>query len=68
MRFLTFLLAVRFLEVWRRGKYLVIDVGIGSVIAHLGMSGSLRIVNPGELVRTHDHLDIEFFQGNRFAL
>ena len=58
-----FLVGSKVLEVWRRGKYLVIDVGIGSLIAHLGMSGSLRIVNPGELVRTHDHLDIEFSRG-----
>ena len=58
-----FLVGSKVLEVWRRGKYLVIDVGIGSLIAHLGMSGSLRIVDPGESVRNHDHLDIEFSRG-----
>ena len=28
----------------RRAKYLLLDVGSGTVIMHLGMSGSLRLV------------------------
>ena len=31
-------------SVTRRGKYLVLGTSAGSVIMHLGMSGSLRIV------------------------
>ena len=58
-----FLIGKKISKVWRRGKYLIMNVGTGSMIAHLGMSGSLRIVDAGEAVRIHDHLDIEFSSG-----
>ena len=58
-----FLVGKEISKVWRRGKYLVMNVGTGSMIAHLGMSGSLKIVESGEVVRIHDHLDIEFSSG-----
>lgn len=44
----------------RRGKYLLFDFGQGHLLVHLGMSGSLRIVDHDEPVRTHDHVDIDF--------
>jgi len=44
----------------RRGKYLLLDFGTGSVLWHLGMSGSLRIVKPSEPPQRHDHVDITF--------
>lgn len=44
----------------RRGKYLLFDFKDGYLLAHLGMSGSLRIVKPGELPAKHDHVDIVF--------
>ncbi|THF63794.1 bifunctional DNA-formamidopyrimidine glycosylase/DNA-(apurinic or apyrimidinic site) lyase [Pseudothauera nasutitermitis] len=44
----------------RRAKYLLLDFGHGSVIVHLGMSGSLRVV-PAELpAERHDHIDLVF--------
>ncbi|EXJ10444.1 bifunctional DNA-formamidopyrimidine glycosylase/DNA-(apurinic or apyrimidinic site) lyase [Nitrincola nitratireducens] len=43
--------------VFRRGKYLLIDVGQGVILIHLGMSGSLRIVEQGTPVAKHDHAD-----------
>lgn len=46
------------LELGRRGKYLLFRFAAGSLIVHLGMSGSLRLVQEGEEVRRHDHLDI----------
>ena len=58
-----FLVGKKISKVWRRGKYLILNVGTGAMIAHLGMSGSLRIVDPGEAVRIHDHLDIAFSRG-----
>ena len=58
-----FLVGKKISKVWRRGKYLILNVGTGAMIAHLGMSGSLRIVDPDEAVRIHDHLDIEFSRG-----
>jgi len=42
----------------RRAKYLLIRVQSGTLIAHLGMSGSLRLV-PAELpAAKHEHVDI----------
>lgn len=42
----------------RRAKYLLIDFEHGTLIAHLGMSGSLRLVEPGTALKKHDHVDI----------
>lgn len=48
----------RIASVKRRGKYLLLDCGKGSLILHLGMSGSLRIVQPGTHAAKHDHFDL----------
>lgn len=45
-------------EVTRRGKYILIRVKTGTLIIHLGMSGSLRRVKCDEAVQKHDHVDI----------
>ena len=42
----------------RRGKYLLIDCGAGHLIVHLGMSGSLRLVDPCTPPGKHDHVDL----------
>ena len=47
----------------RRGKYLLFGLSTGTLIAHLGMSGSLRLVTEDVLVGAHDHLDIRFDSG-----
>ena len=44
----------------RRGKYLLFECDAGSLIVHLGMSGSLRVIEPGTLPREHDHVDLVF--------
>jgi formamidopyrimidine-DNA glycosylase len=44
----------------RRGKYLLIDFDSGTQLIHLGMSGSLRSVLKGELLRKHDHVEWQF--------
>ncbi|MBA3581140.1 MAG: bifunctional DNA-formamidopyrimidine glycosylase/DNA-(apurinic or apyrimidinic site) lyase [Gammaproteobacteria bacterium] len=41
----------------RRGKYLLINTAVGTLIIHLGMSGSLRIVEPNTPLRKHDHVE-----------
>jgi formamidopyrimidine-DNA glycosylase len=56
------------LDVRRRAKYLLIDVGSektgklkGTVIIHLGMSGSLRVViGKPPLAEKHEHFDLCF--------
>lgn len=45
-------------SVGRRGKYLLINVPEGTAIVHLGMSGSLRICDPEEPLRKHDHIEL----------
>lgn len=44
----------------RRGKYLLMPVDTGTLIMHLGMSGSLRIVSNNAPPNRHDHVDIIF--------
>ncbi len=47
-------------EVERRGKYLLLRMSSGCLIIHLGMSGSLRIVQGSAAPSQHDHLDLAF--------
>ncbi len=42
----------------RRAKYLLFDTRSGSAIMHLGMSGSLRVVNVNTPPQLHDHVDL----------
>ncbi|MEK6806218.1 MAG: bifunctional DNA-formamidopyrimidine glycosylase/DNA-(apurinic or apyrimidinic site) lyase [Pseudomonadota bacterium] len=44
----------------RRGKYLILILdNQGRILIHLGMSGRLFTLKPGQLLKKHDHLDIE---------
>jgi len=47
-------------QVERRGKYILLSTDAGTVILHLGMSGSLRILPPSIPAEKHDHFDIVF--------
>ena len=47
----------------RRGKYLLLDLGDGKVILHMGMTGRLLVLGPGHPVKKHDHLDVELDDG-----
>ncbi len=42
----------------RRAKYLLFRTGAGTLMVHLGMSGSLRVVKPDEPAAFHDHIDL----------
>ncbi len=44
--------------VGRRAKYLLLGLGNGTLILHLGMSGSLRIVPASTPSGKHDHVDL----------
>ena len=50
-------------SVTRRAKYLLINTNIGTLIIHLGMSGSLRILSSNEAVEKHDHFELQFKDG-----
>jgi formamidopyrimidine-DNA glycosylase len=47
-------------QVERRGKYLLLRFGDGTLIVHLGMSGSLRVHEQAPPPARHDHVDIDF--------
>lgn len=47
-------------NVSRRAKYLLLKTEAGTVILHLGMSGSLRIVPVDLPAGKHDHIDVIF--------
>ncbi|WP_287596546.1 bifunctional DNA-formamidopyrimidine glycosylase/DNA-(apurinic or apyrimidinic site) lyase [Thermomonas sp.] len=47
----------------RRAKYLLLDTAAGSILLHLGMSGSLRVLPEDTPVRAHDHVDIALESG-----
>ncbi len=51
-----------FTSVTRRAKYLLLNAQAGTLIIHLGMSGSLRIVDNSVPAQKHDHVDIVFKQ------
>ncbi|MBW3141227.1 bifunctional DNA-formamidopyrimidine glycosylase/DNA-(apurinic or apyrimidinic site) lyase [Ferrimonas balearica] len=51
------------LSVTRRAKYLLVDTEAGVLILHLGMSGSLRVLEPVPEPGKHDHLDLVLDSG-----
>ena len=55
-------------KVERRAKYLLLFCDRGTVILHLGMSGSLRIVPAGTTEQKHDHVDLIFTDGQCLRL
>lgn len=60
----------------RRGKYLLFHTPKGTIMVHLGMSGSLRLVTPDLPLRKHDHvvlslsggLELRYHDPRRFGL
>lgn len=45
-------------DITRRGKYLLLSLPNQTILLHLGMSGSLRIVPDNAPVGKHDHIDL----------
>lgn len=50
-------------SVTRRAKYLLLNCERGTLLLHLGMSGSLRVVDAGTTENKHDHVDLIFTDG-----
>jgi len=55
-------------RVRRRAKYLLLEFETGHLLMHLGMSGSLHIVDPQHDAGKHDHLDLVFDNGQALRL
>ena len=53
----------RVLSLSRRAKYLLLETTGGTALIHLGMSGSMRIVEPDVPPEKHDHFDIVTTRG-----
>ncbi len=63
---LTELTDVPVRSVERRAKYLIINTAPpqeGSILVHLGMSGSLRVVDEETPLKKHDHIDFALSTG-----
>lgn len=55
-------------DVGRRGKYLLLRTTAGTIMLHLGMSGSLRVVPAATPPFVHDHFDIVLDNGRCLRL
>ena len=52
--------------VTRRSKYLLLEIDDGTtLLIHLGMSGSLRVIDPAEDWKKHDHVGITLENGKQ---
>ncbi len=50
----------------RRSKYLLLAIDDGStLLIHLGMSGSLRVIDPADVWKKHDHVGITLGNGKQ---
>jgi formamidopyrimidine-DNA glycosylase len=58
------LAAARIDSLERRGKYLLFGTAAGTLLVHLGMSGSLRYLPAPPAPGTHDHIDVHFDDGS----
>jgi len=57
------LAAARIGSLERRGKYLLFATDAGTLLVHLGMSGSLRYLPSPATPGAHDHIDVHFAEG-----
>jgi formamidopyrimidine-DNA glycosylase len=57
------LAGARIRSVGRRAKYLLVGTDAGTLILHLGMSGSLRILDAASPPLAHDHFDLVLDSG-----
>lgn len=57
------LVGKRLLTLERRSKYLLLRFPKGTLIIHLGMSGSLRVLSHPRAPEKHEHFDISFDSG-----
>jgi len=52
----------------RRAKYLLLRFISGTLLLHLGMSGTIRVIDKTTPVAKHDHFDLVFINGTVLRL
>jgi formamidopyrimidine-DNA glycosylase len=52
----------------RRAKYMLWQFETGSVVMHLGMSGTMRVVDADTPLKKHDHFEVIFNDGKALRL
>lgn len=57
------IIGITFSSIQRRAKYLLLKSGSGTVIIHLGMTGSLRVLEEPPPPEKHDHFDLQLSNG-----
>lgn len=55
-------------KISRRAKYLLLHIDDGTIIVHLGMSGSLRVLPAATPPERHDHVDLVLTNGHCLRL
>ena len=55
-------------SVSRRSKYLLLKFDSGTLLLHLGMSGTIRVIEADTPVVKHDHFDLAFSNGKLLRL
>lgn len=53
----------KIINVTRRAKYILIEFAKGTMVIHLGMSGSLRLITDNTPARKHDHIEWHLSSG-----
>jgi formamidopyrimidine-DNA glycosylase len=56
------------ISVDRRAKYLLVRFSTGTLLLHLGMSGTIRVIDESTPVAKHDHFDLIFVNGTALRL
>ena len=51
-------------KISRRAKYLLIHFDNGQLVIHLGMSGSISVVDSFKLLKKHEHFELKLDDGN----
>ena len=51
------------LKISRRAKYLLLHFDFGQLVMHLGMSGSISVVDSSEPLKKHEHFELKFDNG-----
>lgn len=58
----------KIIEISRRAKYLLLKTVKGTLMLHLGMSGTIRVIPKNSAVSKHDHFDLVLTSGMALRL